>query len=129
MYPAIRDGDIVEIMPVNVSLLRRGDVLLCRTGSGAVAHRLLRMAGEGNNLELELRGDAGFAMDVPVPWTNVIGRVVTVRRNGIERALDSTAARLRDVTAAGFWRVKRWIVQRLFARITQTSARSSQQRP
>lgn len=129
MCPVIRDGDIVEVAPVRASQLRRGDVLLCRIGDGAVAHRLMGFKKSGGHVALVLRGDAAFARDAPVPVTTVIGRVTAVRHNGIERGLATHGARVGGLIHSRLWRAKRWVVQRFWARISQTSARSSHARP
>jgi signal peptidase len=129
MFPAIRDGDILEVQPVRASQIRRGDVLLCRTRDTAVAHRVVRTTIDGAEILLELRGDASFAADTPVPFTRVIGRVSRVIRNGEVRLLGTPRARLAGRITAVLWRTKRWIAQRFWARINHTSARSSHARP
>lgn len=129
MYPIIRDGDIVEVAPVRASQLRRGDVLLCRIGDAAIAHRLVGFNNGTGHTALVLRGDAAFAKDAPVPFTSVIGRVTDVRRDGNERGLATHRARITGLLVSRLWRVKRWAVQRFWARINQTSARSSHARP
>jgi peptidase S24-like protein len=129
MYPIIRDGDIVEVAPVRASQLCRGDVLLCRIGDAAIAHRLVGFNNSADRTALVLRGDAAFAKDAPVPFTSVIGRVTDVRRDGNERRLATPGARLSGLIVSHLWRAKRWVVQRFWARINQTSARSSHARP
>ena len=129
MYPIIRDGDMVEVAPVRAAELRRGDVLLCRIGDGAIAHRLVGYSRRDGDSALVLRGDSAFAKDAPVPFTSVIGRLTQVRRDGFERGLATPAARLAGLIVSHLWRAKRWAVQRFWARINQTSARSSHARP
>src|SRR5918992_992749 len=70
MYPAIRDGDTVTVELVDVSDIRRGDVLLCQLGHTVVAHRLVRIIrSEDCAISIELRGDAAFENDAREPFT------------------------------------------------------------
>jgi hypothetical protein len=114
MYPAIRDGEMVEITPADVAQIRRGDVLLCRLGAGSVAHRVLRIQRRGAAvIEIVLRGDAAFAADAPIGPGDVLGRVVAVTRGGRPYRLDGFGGRLIGSLTARAWRAKRWLAARL----------------
>lgn len=111
MYPAIRDGETVEVLPVRPSDIRRGQVLLCRVGSRSVAHRVVRIdkaAGTaGTASTIVLRGDAAFANDTPIEPSEVLGVVGCVTRDGVERRLDTATARVLGALTARAWRAKR----------------------
>ena len=95
MYPAIRHGELITVGPIAADRIVRGDVLLCRHSTGVLAHRVVAMTGHGGRRVLHLRGDAKRACDAPIAPTDVIGRVLSVRRNGRAIPLSGRAARLR----------------------------------
>lgn len=114
MYPAIRDGEMVEVTPADVSTIRRGEVLLCRLGAGSVAHRVIRIRRNGTAVtEIVLRGDAAFANDPPIAPGDVLGRVIAVTRARTPFRLDGLRGRVIGSLTARAWRAKRWIAERL----------------
>jgi phage repressor protein C with HTH and peptisase S24 domain len=74
MYPAIRNGDYLEIAPCQVSQLRLGDVILAMTERGLTAHRIVRIHGT----RITMRGDNALRSDPSVGPEDVLGRVVNV---------------------------------------------------
>jgi phage repressor protein C with HTH and peptisase S24 domain len=74
MYPAIRSGDYLEIVPCHVSQLRLGDVILATTERGLTAHRIVRMHGN----RITMRGDNALRCDPSVGPEDVLGRVENV---------------------------------------------------
>jgi hypothetical protein len=71
MYPAIRDGEMVEIAPCNVSL-RRGDVVLVAMRRGMTLHRIVRITSDG----IITRGDNATEDDGMIASANILGRAV-----------------------------------------------------
>jgi hypothetical protein len=110
MYPAIRDGETIDLAPVDVSRIRRGDVLLCRLGTGAVAHRVIAIDKTARPIRIFLRGDAAFECDQPVTAYAVLGQVIATTRGGVRRRLDTRTARVIGPLVARAWRAKRWFV-------------------
>lgn len=76
MYPAIRDGDSLEIVRCESSELRRGDVVLAATGRGLTAHRIVRIGERDGVLQFITRGDNAIRCDPPIAAENILGRVV-----------------------------------------------------
>jgi signal peptidase I len=114
MHPAIRDGEIVTVAPVQPAEIRRGDVILYRFRGGVIAHRVASIGrGTAGTLVFVVRGDAFHGCDEPVDESALLGRVVTAERGG--RALDPSAFRARAVAAfrsavAGFLRwLRAWL--------------------
>ena len=95
MYPAIRHGELIIVGPIAGDQVVRGDVLLCRHKTRVLAHRVVAVTGHGNERVLQLRGDAKRACDAPVAVGDVIGKVLSVCRNGHAIPLCGRAARLR----------------------------------
>jgi hypothetical protein len=114
MYPAIQDGDIVDVEPVSPPDIRLGDVLLCRIGTTIVAHRAVSI--EGTPAErIVLRGDAAFADDDPIAASEILGLVTATTRAESRRRLNSRTARVAGRVGARLWRAKRSLSERLRA--------------
>ena len=71
MSPAIRDGEVVEITPVNLPQLRRGDIILARTASGFRLHRIVNI--DAANETFITRGDCGQENDPPLCGAEILG--------------------------------------------------------
>lgn len=95
MLPAVRDGECVIVAPARAEDVDVGDVLLCDTRRGPVAHRVVSIqrpaGGEGR---FTLRGDASLECDGPVAAPQVRGRVVSVERDGRRVSLTPKGGRL-----------------------------------
>ena len=95
MDPAIRDGDVITIAPVSSDEVVRGDVLLCRHAARMLAHRLVAITTRGAERRFHFRGDAVAGCDAPVGADAVVGKVISVRRNGRAAPFGGGRARLR----------------------------------
>ncbi len=100
MLPLMRDGDriLVEFRP---RALKPGDVLLFRQNELLVAHRLLRLTGQGDQPLVIAKGDNVAAFDPPYPLEDVIGRVHAIRSEDREHSLDIRAWRIAGRAIAG----------------------------
>jgi hypothetical protein len=106
MYPTIRDGEAVTVAAVAAADVVRGDILLCRHGARLLAHRVTGVIADGSERSFELRGDAKAGCDAPVGASAVIGKVVSVRRNGRVIALEGRTAHLRRATRSAASRAR-----------------------
>jgi hypothetical protein len=102
MGVAIRSGQVVEVEPVKVGQLWRGDIVLYEREAAVIAHRLLGMVDvPGSGVHLIVRGDSLAHCDRPVAAAAVLGRVTRVRRDlsalvsSFGRAVRATSAALR----------------------------------
>ena len=84
-----------------MAAIRRGDVLLCRVGPVAVAHRVIAIDRTTVPIGILLRGDAAFACDERLTEDDVLGQVIATTRNGVRRRLDTPTARLVGPVVAG----------------------------
>jgi signal peptidase I len=99
MHPTIREGEAITVAPVRPAGIRRGDVILCRVGQGVIAHRVARVARGPDGARLFIpRGDASQSRDEPVGEAAILGKVVTVEREG--RTLDPAAWSVRTLAWA-----------------------------
>lgn len=83
MGAAVRDGEHVTVAPVDVRDVEIGDIVLCQTWRGALAHRVQRIERDATGAtRFVLRGDASLEDDRPVTAAQLRGRVVSVERAG-----------------------------------------------
>jgi signal peptidase I len=111
MYPAIRSGDYLYIVPCAVSELRRGDVVLAATDRGLTAHRIVRISERDSSIRLTTRGDNSLRNDPSVGAADVLGRVGRVE--------GGTNVRKTDPESATIVRFAAVLVRRLRARFQQ----------
>ena len=95
MYPAIKDGEMIKVEPVEPSQIKKGDIVLYRMKKGVIAHRVVHIERRnGGTPFFVLRGDTLETCDGIVEPRQVIGRVISVERNGHDHQLNSTRAKL-----------------------------------
>lgn len=108
MHPTINDGEMVTVEPVKPSVVKQGDIILYRNPKGLIAHRVVAIAGPGgkgptfrppsSGLSADylflLRGDASRSCDSPVESSQILGRVVSVERDGRSSELAGRRAKI-----------------------------------
>jgi signal peptidase I len=95
MYPAIKDGEIIKVESVEPFQIKKGDVVLYRMKNGIIAHRVIQIERRNGGAPFFLlRGDTLERCDGVVEPRQVIGRVISVERNGYDYELNSTRARI-----------------------------------
>jgi len=104
MRPFIRDGDVLDVRPVDVRRLRRGDVVLFRDGEDRLlAHRVVRVSRAG----LATQGDALARSDGVIEYDRLLGRVCSVERGGRQIAVGGRWRRWSALLFLGFRRARR----------------------
>jgi signal peptidase I len=111
MYPSIRSGDYLHIVPCAMSELRRGDIVLASTERGLTAHRVVRIRERDGAAQIIMRGDNSLRSDRPVGAADILGRVAR-----IDQATSTTPSRVKSATIIRFAAV---LVRRLRARFQQ----------
>jgi Peptidase S24-like len=97
MHPAIAEGEMITVERISVDDVRSGDIVLYRTQKCVIAHRVERIGRDSDRVTfLLLRGDASEHCDDPVLPAQVLGRVVSVDREGRQIDLNSRRALLRQ---------------------------------
>ena len=94
MHPTIRDGEAVTVEPVEPGQVKRGDIILYRTASGVIAHRVVRIEGSSDNRSFITRGDSSTSCDAPLSAERILGLVVSVERNGRRISLVGRRAKI-----------------------------------
>jgi hypothetical protein len=85
MHPAVRDGDVLTVAPLEGRSLRPGDVVaFVHPGTGGVrVHRVVALDGG----RYVLKGDNALGADPLVEPGGILGRVVGLERDGRQRRL------------------------------------------
>ncbi|MGC2446107.1 MAG: S24/S26 family peptidase [Candidatus Sulfotelmatobacter sp.] len=71
MSPAIRDGEVVEVIPTSVSALQKDDIVLAKTEHGFRLHRIV-LADPGADRFIT-RGDRGQENDPVLAGAQILG--------------------------------------------------------
>jgi signal peptidase I len=83
MRPAIEDGDLVTIEPIQDGRLSQGDIILYQSRHDtAVIHRIIKIDRSSNERTVITRGDAASQNDLAIPLNKILGRVNHIERAG-----------------------------------------------
>jgi len=92
MYPAIRGGDNLHVVPCDASKLRAGDIILANTDRGLTAHRIVRIRDAEGALWITMRGDNALRCDRAVTYEDVLGRVESIENGTTTRQMAPESA-------------------------------------
>jgi signal peptidase I len=96
MAPFIRNGDVVEVVPLE-GKINLGDIVLYRSSHGnTVIHRVIQRSKRS----IITKGDSVPSSDQPVLSKQVLGRVVAIEKNGWRIRLDTPTGRLLNMLLA-----------------------------
>ncbi len=112
MYPSIREGELITVEPVQPSDVKLGDIVLYRSQRGLVAHRVVGSSPTQSSVlspHYFLRGDASLSCDKPIEVQQILGRVVSVEREGRAINLAGTPAKRWHRARRLASRLKGWI--------------------
>lgn len=80
MYPLIRQGDLCRFVRCERQELVPGDILLFRSREGRlVGHRYLYTSRQGEESWLVCKGDSNVRHDAPIPYREVIGKLLWIK--------------------------------------------------
>lgn len=76
MLPMIDERSVLVIEPVEgrIGAVRLGDVVMVKTSSGVMMHRVVQVHAGG----IVTKGDNNASLDELVPWAKVQGRLVAI---------------------------------------------------
>lgn len=96
MSPFIRNGDVVEVVPLK-GKTNLGDIILYHSSyDNSIIHRVIQRGKES----IITKGDSVPSSDQPIFSKQVLGRVVAVEKNGWRMRLDSPVGRLLNILLA-----------------------------
>jgi hypothetical protein len=128
MSPAVRDGEMVVVAPVDPAEVGVGEVVYCRAQRGPLAHRVVAIeARSDGSRRFTLCGDAAPEPDRPIDAPAVRGRVIGVERAGELVSLDVVGGwlgRTALVAALGLRRALRAAALRALAGVQAAAAHS-----
>ena len=87
MYPTICDGDLITVGPIKPADICVGDIILYHHENGVVAHRVINIHAPQSSVPSTqhlflLRGDSAIKYDDPIRADQILGKVVSIERNG-----------------------------------------------
>ena len=107
MLPAIRDGEILHVQPVDTATVRVADLVLFKDGAGFKAHRIVQRR---RNDVFVTRGDAGLEPDNAIRGSQIMGKIIAKEcvETGRVVGLDGLMPRMKFFASEG----KRFISRR-----------------
>ncbi|MFD0771240.1 hypothetical protein ACFQZ1_21070 [Bacillus sp. CGMCC 1.60114] len=95
MYPLIKEGDICRFVPLGSKELRKGEVVLFVSNQGQlVGHRYYDNFVENGVLYYKCKGDTNVSVDSPVKKSQLIGKLVCIKKKKFQLNCDGFIARL-----------------------------------
>ncbi len=120
MHPTIKEGETITVIPISPFDIKRRDILLYLIGKKVIAHRVVGIEKKKSNSSNQsskfsprlflLRGDASAICDEPVEAQQILGKVVSVERDGRSINLCSRKAKMLHIAHARASRLKRLIL-------------------
>jgi signal peptidase I len=81
MSPLIEINDRVLVKKVNSSEIKLGDIILFKNNGTSVTHRVIRFSRQDGRVLVLQKGDASNYASF-IPSDDVIGKVITIEKNG-----------------------------------------------
>ena len=80
MIPFLRPGQKVQLAPVDMSQIVRGDIVAFQKADYLVIHRVYKVSFIGGQLFLRTKGDSNLNPDSPIDAQNYLAKVIAVQR-------------------------------------------------
>ena len=113
MAPRLLPGDLVDLAPVSQEEIQAGDILAAPRDGAIICHQVTRCFDQDGTRWVVLKGARAEVEDPPVPFHQVIGRVVRVRKRSafwwLKRAWDLERPHWRIRLARSVQRIARAI--------------------
>lgn len=95
MFPFIKEGNVCDFVPLDPSLLKKGDVVLFYSPSGLlIAHRFVEVKSGNNQLLFKLKGDTNLGFDPLICKERILGKLVSVQKNHLKISPDHFIPRI-----------------------------------
>ena len=88
MYPTIRDGETLVVQSIKASTVSVGDIILHAVDQRLIAHRVVKIRNTKSfsdaeaSCEFIFKADASSSFNEPVKPSQILGKVVSIERNG-----------------------------------------------
>jgi signal peptidase I len=80
MIPYLRPGQKVQLAPVDMSQIVRGDLVAFHKADYLVVHRVHAVLSENESIQLLTKGDSNLNPDAPVDAQNYLAKVIALQR-------------------------------------------------
>jgi signal peptidase I len=121
MFPSIRDGDVLNVEPVNPEQIKQGDIIFYRMpDKGMVAHRVVKKSFCHGRPFILARGDFTAGKVEGIFLEDILGRIKTIERNSKLIHLDRSRGRFMDrfyASTSPFIKINKKMAARLIRRI------------
>jgi len=87
MIPYLRPGQKVQLAPVDMSQIVRGDLVAFHKADYLVVHRVHAVLSANETIQLLTKGDSNLNPDAPVDAQNYLAKVIAVQRRSSWRTL------------------------------------------
>lgn len=84
MFPFLRKGDVIYLKKQKKEDYKNGDIVVFKTSEKFIAHRLIKLKKEENKIMALCKGDSLVKYDKAFPVEQVLGKVISVERNGVK---------------------------------------------
>ncbi len=96
MFPTLREGDIGSVVKCRPEELKLGDIVVWKRNNLLLAHRLIKKGiDESGNWVFCTIGDNNFKKDVKFSEKELVGKLSSFSRNGVEQTMDSLKMKYR----------------------------------
>lgn len=116
MYPFLREGNMSTFVRVQQDRLQIGDICLFESDAGRLLlYRIIDIDDDQQSVLYTFRGDTYDVPEKPVPFSQIIGKLNAVHRNGKIVYVDNWQSLLLEaaVLQIPFWtKFFRWIAKR-----------------
>ena len=102
MFPALKPDDTCFVEKCSADKLKRGDIVVFKTGQQFVAHRLMRIHKNDSNYLLHTKGDNNLLEDTPFSDEFLTGKVVSYQRKNQTYLVNSNRMLWSKFTAISF---------------------------
>ena len=115
MIPYLRPGQKVQLAPVDMSQIVRGDLVAFHKADYLVVHRVHAVLSENGVIQLLTKGDSNLNPDAPVDAQNYLAKVQSVQRGSSWRTVSPTSIsaqlslRLGRIYSTPFWLWKHFV--------------------
>jgi signal peptidase I len=118
MIPYLRPGQKVQLAPVDISQIVRGDLVAFHKADYLVVHRVQAVHSVNESIQLLTKGDSNLHPDAPVDTQNYLAKVIAVQRGSSWRIVSSTSISARLSLQLGrFYSMPFWIWKHLVGRL------------
>jgi len=122
MIPYLRPGQKVQLAPVDMSQIVRGDLVAFHKADYLVVHRVHAVLSANGVIQLLTKGDSNLNPDAPVDAQNYLAKVIAVQRRSVwykvsPRSISAQLSlRLGRLYSLPFWLWKHLLNKALFTK-------------